>query len=193
MFFKSKYKFWLICLFAFSCLGLVLYAQTRSPQPPIPLVRFGFGKPAKPQEIRRLDIDVRADGTGLPAGEGIAKSGLLIYTEKCLACHGKGEPSDVKLPGGELFGRDAADNVKTIGNYWPYATTIFDYVRRSMPYNAPGSLTNQEVYHLTAYLLFANGIIREDFVLDEKTLPQVVMPARDKFVNDDRTGGTKLR
>ncbi len=188
---KGKYEFWIIGVFALACVAVIVYSMVRPSSAPERY--FGFGRPAKPQEIMRLDIDVRPDGKGLPTGGGMAKAGLLIYNEKCLACHGDGEPSAVKLPGGELFSKQPTDKVKNIGNYWPYPTTIFDYVRRAMPYNAPGSLTNQEVYDLTAYLLFANGIIQDDFVVDQKSLPAVGMPAKTKFVNDDRTGGNSIR
>jgi cytochrome c len=190
---KSKYKFWIIGVFALACVIVIVLLIVRPSPASAPERHFGFGRAPEPQEIQRLDIDVRPDGKGLPAGRGTAKAGLLIYNEKCLACHGNGEPSVIKLPGGELFSKHPTDKVKNIGNYWPYATTIFDYVRRAMPYNAPGSLTNQEVYDLTAYLLFANGIIQENFVVDQKSLPAVVMPAKSKFVNDDRTGGNTLR
>jgi cytochrome c len=190
---KSKYKFWIIGVFALACVIVIVLLIVRPSPASAPERHFGFGRAPEPQEIQRLDIDVRPDGKGLPAGRGTAKAGLLIYNEKCLACHGNSEPSVIKLPGGELFSKHPTDKVKNIGNYWPYATTIFDYVRRAMPYNAPGSLTNQEVYDLTAYLLFANGIIQENFVVDQKSLPAVVMPAKSKFVNDDRTGGNTLR
>lgn len=193
MFTKGKYKVWSMGVFALACLTVVLYPRLRPSASSAPEGHFGFGRAPDPQRIKRLDIDVRPDGKGLPAGRGTVKSGLLIYNEKCLACHGNGDPSASKLPGGALFSKHPTEKEKTIGSYWPYATTIFDYVRRAMPYNAPGSLTNQEVYHLTAYLLFVNGIIQEDFVVDATTLPGVIMPAQAKFVNDDRTGGRKLR
>jgi mono/diheme cytochrome c family protein len=193
MFYQRKHMVWLICILACVCMGVIAYIVTHAPDASESAQRYGFGRAARSEEIRRLNIDVRPDGSGLPAGSGMAKSGLLIYKEKCLACHGNGETSAIKLPGGELFSRRPTDKVKTIGNYWPCATTIFDYVRRAMPYNAPGSLTDQEVYHLTAYLLFVNGIIQEDFVVDQGTLPGIVMPATAKFVDDDRQGGNQLR
>lgn len=174
--------------------------------------KFGFGKPASADEIRAMDIDVRPDGKGLPAGSGNVAAGQLIYHAKCLACHGNGDQTEEKLPGELLFlndpaakgkltakaGRKTTDDKsdkapKTIGTYWPYATTIFDYVRRAMPYNAPGSLSNQEVYHLTAYLLYRNHIISSNTMITEKSLPKIVMPAKSKYVEDDREGGTVLR
>ena len=165
--------------------------------------KFGIGRPARVEEINRLDIDVRPDGKGLPAGSGNVSSGQLIYNAKCIACHGDGEKTKSPLPGELLFLNAVAKKKpsdekgdrapKTIGTYWPYATTIFDYVRRAMPYNAPGSLSNQEVYHLTAYLLYRNHIIPENTVITEKSLPKVLMPAKEKYVEDDREGGTELR
>jgi hypothetical protein len=166
--------------------------------------KFGIGRPARLEEIRRLDIDVRPDGKGLPVGSGNIASGQLIYNAKCIVCHGDGKKTESPLPGELLFLNHAAAKKKpsgdkgdrapkTIGTYWPYATTIFDYVRRAMPYNAPGSLSNQEVYHLTAYLLYRNRIIPEHTVITEKTLPAVVMPAKEKYVEDDREGGTALK
>jgi cytochrome c len=152
---------------------------------------FGFGREATPQQIAQQDIDVRPDGQELPAGTGNAAAGKSIYKVKCAACHGDGTIAADKLPAPALFGND--QKAKTIGNYWPYATTIFDYVRRAMPFNAPGSLTDTEVYHLTAYLLYANNIIGEKESINAQTLPAVKMPAHDRFVNDDRHGGAEVK
>jgi len=159
--------------------------------------KFGIGRAAKPEEIAALDIDVRPDGKGLPAGTGRSAAGKLIYEAKCIACHGNGEKTETPLLGEALFlnkvpGVEGLSS-KTIGNYWPYATTIFDYVRRAMPYNAPGSLSNQEVYDITAYLLYRNHIISENTIVTEQSLPQIVMPSKKKFVEDDRKGGAELR
>lgn len=158
--------------------------------------RFGFGRPATAQEIAAWDIDVRPDGTGLPSGQGDVKKGKLLYALKCAACHGVDgiEKPGVKLPGGALVGDTlASSRPKTIGNYWPYATTLFDYVRRAMPYNLPGSLSNDEVYSITAYLLSANKIIKDDAVLNTKNLYKVIMPAKKLFVMDDRKGGPEIK
>jgi len=160
--------------------------------------RFGIGRPATAAEIAALDIDVRPDGRGLPDGRGTPSAGEPIYAAKCVACHGKTGtegPQDV-LVGREPregfpFGRDPAIT-KTIGNYWPYATTLFDYVRRAMPANEPGSLRDEEVYDLVAYLLARNEIIPADGTIDRATLPKIVMPARDRFVVDPR-GGPKQK
>src|SRR5437667_12385282 len=139
------------------------------------------------------------DGTGLPPGSGTAPQGAAIYAHKCAACHG---PTGTEGPSERLVGRDPRQGfpfgsdprlVRTIGNYWPYATTLYDYVHRAMPLNAPGSLTPDEVYGLVAYLLWRNEIIEERAVIDGRTLPGVVMPARDRFVVDDRRGGPEIR
>ncbi|MDN3547653.1 c-type cytochrome [Mucilaginibacter aquaedulcis] len=155
---------------------------------------FGFGKTATPQQIATQDIDVRPDGLGLPVGSGTVAQGKAIYALKCIACHGSAEKvvAGAKLPAPVLVS-DSASKVKAIGNYWPYASTVFDYIRRSMPYNLPGSLTNNEVYDLTAYLLNANKIIKPDAVLNAQTLPKVVMPAQKLFITDDRKDGPEIR
>ncbi|RKR85133.1 cytochrome c [Mucilaginibacter gracilis] len=158
--------------------------------------KYGFGRVVTQQEIDKWDIDVRPDGKGLPAGEGDAAKGKAIYALKCMACHGATgeEVPGVKLPAPALVGDTAAKSKpKTIGNYWPYATTLFDYTRRTMPYNLPGSLTDNEVYSLTAYLLSANKIIKPETVLNAQTLPLIVMPARKLYIMDDRKGGPEVK
>lgn len=167
--------------------GLLLEKDKDNP------VRFGFGRAARQEEIKAWDIDVMPDGRGLPAGTGRLKSGLLIYQSKCVSCHGNGDQGSTELPGGPLFLDHPTEKTKTIGTYWPYATTIFDYVRRAMPYNAPGSLSNQEVYDLTAFLLFANKIIPENAVINQHSLPKIVMPAKKRYVTDNRRGGAEIR
>jgi S-disulfanyl-L-cysteine oxidoreductase SoxD len=152
---------------------------------------FGFGRKANTEDIHALDIDISPDGKGLPEGEGDTYAGRLVYTAKCSGCHGaNGEGGNssrlVGIPGDTI-------KVKTIGNYWPYATTLFDYIRRAMPYNAPGSLPNDEVYDLTAYLLYRNMIIDSATILTRKNLPKLVMPAKALFVNDDRKGGPEIK
>lgn len=158
--------------------------------------KFGFGRIATQAEIAKWDIDVRPDGKGLPAGEGDATKGKAIYALKCVACHGAtgAEIPGVKLPAPALVSDTAAKSKpKTIGNYWPYATTLFDYTRRTMPYNLPGSLSDNEVYSLTAYLLSANKIIKQETSLNAQTLPLIVMPARKLFITDDRKGGLEVK
>ena len=129
------------------------------------------------------DISIQPDGAGLPPGKGKAADGEKIYAAKCIACHGAngaGQPND-RLVGGQGTITQLAQ-VRTIGSYWPYATTAFDYIRRAMPFQAPESLTNDEVYALTAYLLAKNGIIRERDEMNARTLPRVRMPNRDGFI-----------
>ena len=154
---------------------------------------FNFGTTATIEEIKAWDLDVSPDGTGLPEGTGTVEEGEILYTSKCLFCHGvNGEGGInerlVSRAGEEFPDEDVACGFecRTIGNYWPYATTLYDYILRSMPMNAPGSLTNDEVYSISAYLLYLNRIISEDTQLNAENLKNIVMPARDKFINDDR-------
>lgn len=162
--------------------------------------RYDIGRAATPAEIASEDIAIGPDGARLPAGRGSVSRGAMLYGARCASCHGvhgEGIAPNPRLVGrdpreGFPFGRDGK-YVKTIGNYWPYATTIFDYVRRAMPLTAPGSLTDDDVYALTAYLLAANGIIPEDATLDSASLLLVKMPARDRFVKDNRKGGAEVR
>ena len=143
----------------------------------------GLGEPATAAQIESADISIGPDGAGLPPGSGTPTQGEAIFNTKCLACHGpqgSGTVND-QLVGGKGT-LTTATPVKTIGSYWPYATTVFDYVRRAMPYPTPHSLSDPEVYALTAYLLSLNGIIGKDAVMDAKTLPQVKMPNRGNFV-----------
>jgi len=138
-----------------------------------------LGKPADKALVAAWDISIAPDGTGLPPGAGTALEGEGIYRAKCQACHGErgtGQPNDA-LAGG-IGTLNSADPVKTVGSYWPYATTVFDYIRRAMPLPQPQSLTADETYALTAYLLSLNGIIRPDQTMNAKTLPTVVMPNR---------------
>jgi cytochrome c len=152
---------------------------------------FGIGRKATRKEIRAWDIDVRPDGKGLPAGYGRVANGRIIYEKQCASCHGK---EGTGATYSRLVGiMDDTTKVKTIGNYWPYSTTLFDYIRRAMPYNKPGSLSDTEVYGLTAYLLYLNKIIDSTTTIDNHTLPKVQMPAQPYFVNDDRRGGHEVR
>jgi mono/diheme cytochrome c family protein len=142
-----------------------------------------LGKPISPEDLATWDISIGPDGAGLPAGSGTPKQGEEVFTMKCQACHnakGAGQPND-RLVGGQ--GTIAGDKpaVKTVGSYWPYATTLFDYIRRAMPLPQSKSLTNDEVYSVAAYILNLNGVIGETDTLDAKTLPQVKMPNRDGF------------
>lgn len=146
-----------------------------------------LGRAAGAEEIKAWDISIPPSGAGLPAGSGSVKQGAVVYTSKCQTCHGAkgaGKPADA-LAGGQ--GTLASNNpVRTVGSYWPYATTLFDYVRRAMPVQNPMSLTDDEVYAVSAYILRLNGIIAEDAVMNAQTLPQVKMPNRDGFVDYSR-------
>jgi len=137
------------------------------------------------EEVARWDISIPPSGTGLPGGSGTAKQGAAVYAAKCVACHGDkgvGKPADALVGGiGSLA---TARPVRSVGSYWPYATTLFDYVRRAMPITNPLSLSDDEVYAVSAYVLFLNGIVGEDAVMNAQTLPQVKMPNRDGFVSD---------
>ena len=143
-----------------------------------------LGHPATPEEIAVWDISIGPDGAGLPPGSGSPQQGEAVYVAKCLPCHGEkgsGKPNDQLVGGlGTLTGDQPP--VKTVGSFWPYATTLFDYVRRAMPANAPRSLSDDEVYAVCAYILQLNGIIAENAVMNAQTLAKVQMPNRDGFV-----------
>src|SRR5262249_42973728 len=142
-----------------------------------------LGQEATPAQIAGWDISVGPDGAGLPPGKGTATVGAIVYEQKCQSCHGAkgaGQPND-RLVGGQGTLATKAP-VRTIGSYWPYATTVFDYVRRAMPYTKPQSLTDDEVYAVTAYLLYLNGIIGEREEMNAQTLPRVTMPNRTNFI-----------
>ncbi len=146
----------------------------------------GLGKPITESDIKQWDIAILPDGSNLPPGSGTAAQGAVIYAQKCVMCHAEGgkggaAPGAVPLAGGAPL-TNGIDTPKTIGNYYPYATTVFDYTRRAMPFNMPRSLTDNEVYALTAYILSLNKLIGENDVMDAKTLPQVKMPNRDNFI-----------
>lgn len=134
-------------------------------------------------DVAAWDKSIAPDGAGLPPGRGTVSAGREVFAVQCAACHGAeavGGPAGSLVGGIGSLASDAP--VKTVGSYWPYATTLFDYVRRAMPYFAPGSLSDEEVYSVTAYLLYLNEIIGEQTVLDAQTLPAVEMPNRDGFI-----------
>jgi S-disulfanyl-L-cysteine oxidoreductase SoxD len=140
-----------------------------------------FGKPIAAQDLAPWDISIGPDGAGLPPGKGTVAQGEAVFAAKCQACHGEkgqGRPND-RLVGGTIKPDQAP--VKTVGSYWPYATTLFDYVRRAMPWDRPKSLTDDEVYAVAAYVLYLNGIIGQGDVLDAQSLPKVKMPNREGF------------
>ena len=148
--------------------------------------RTVMGKPISESEIKAWDIAVLPDGSNLPPGSGTSDQGASIYAQKCIACHGEGGKGGVAPGAGPLVGgaplTNGIETAKTIANYYAYATTVFDYIRRAMPFNAPRSLSDDEVYALTAYILTLNKLIGEQDVMDAKTLPRVKMPNRDNFI-----------
>ena len=146
---------------------------------------YDFGRPATPDEIKLWDIDVRPDGKGLPEGSGTVAQGKQVFADNCAACHGDNGQGGIKdrLVGGQ--GTLATDKpIKTVGSFWPYATTLFDYIHRAMPYPTPGSLSNDDTYAVVAFILSLNGIIPTDSKVDRASLPNIKMPNRDGFIPD---------
>ncbi len=143
----------------------------------------GLGRPISESDLAHWDISIQPDGTGLPPGNGTPAQGAQIFAQKCVMCHGEGGKGGTyaALVGGAPVS-GGIDSVKTIANFWGYATTVFDFVRRAMPWQQPRSLTNDEVYALTAYILAENKLIGPNDVMNAKTLPQVKMPNRDGFI-----------
>jgi S-disulfanyl-L-cysteine oxidoreductase SoxD len=157
------------------CLTAVLSVQAQTP---------GLGKPADASLIRMMDLTILPDGRDLPPGRGSVLEGRQIYEVKCLACHGvsgQGQPMD-RLTGG-IGSLPSPTPVKTVNSYWPYATSLFDYIRRAMPLTTPQTLRSDEVYALVAYILSIDNVVKADAVLDAKSLPLVKMPNRDGFLN----------
>ncbi len=150
--------------------------------------KFGLGRDALPEEIAAWNTDIRPDGAGLPPGKGSVKQGEAIYLEQCAACHGEfGEGAGrwPVLAGGQ--GSLKSDGPeKTIGSYWPFASTTFDYIRRAMPFGNAQSLTPDQTYALTAYLLQLNDLVKEDFILSQENFAKVKLPNAANFFDDDR-------
>jgi len=173
--------------FATGLLGAIVLTQAA----PAQVARYGFGSPATPQELSKF-FSILPDGRGLPPGSGNATKGAQVYAGACAACHGdKLEGNPAKGIGGDklLGGRGTLASktpVKTVESYWPYATTLFDYVKRAMPFNAPGSLSDDDVYSVVAYVLSEAKIIKPSDTIDATTLPKVAMPNKDGFEPDPR-------
>lgn len=172
-------------------LGAVAFAAQAGEGP-----RFGYGTPATGQQIAGWDIDVRGDdGKGLPPGRGDVARGADVYAEQCAVCHGtfgEGEGRFPKLAGGE--GTLTADRPEpTVGSYWPFAPTLWDYINRAMPMPMPHTLAADDVYALTAYILNLNNIVPDSFVADKDSLPKVKMPNRDNFSWSDPRPDTSAR
>lgn len=156
---------------------------------------YGYGTPATPEQIAGWDIDARPDGAGLPPGSGSVEKGAEIYAEQCAACHGtfgEGEGRYPKLAGGE--GTLTHERPEpSVGSYWPFAVTVFDYINRAMPFQAPHTLSANDVYALTAYVLNINNIVANNFVADRDSLPKVKMPYHDKFTWQDPRPDTSAK
>jgi mono/diheme cytochrome c family protein len=170
-----------ICRIAFAIL-LCAWASGAQAQSP-----YGIGRPATAAEIAGWNIDVDRNGSNLPEGRGSVSQGRDVFAQQCASCHGeKGEGGlGDRLVGGQgTIG--TATPIRTVGSYWPYATTLFDYIRRAMPQNAPQSLSNEEVYAVSAYILSLNELVAADATLDAKSLAAIKMPNRDRFVGDAR-------
>jgi hypothetical protein len=177
----------------------VIYQMTGTPksgflpEPPVSTggakKHFNIGRVAAAGEISGWDIDIRPDGQGLPAGKGTVKAGEPLYMERCASCHGEFGESAGRWPilsggNGTLASHDP---VKSIGSYWPYASTLMDYIRRSMPFGNSQSLTNDELYAVTAYVLYLNDIIKdENFELNDKNFTTIKLPNQPNFYDDDR-------
>jgi S-disulfanyl-L-cysteine oxidoreductase SoxD len=156
--------------------GIAAAAQVAPPK---------LGRAASPDEVAKIDISIAPDGKGLPPGSGTVAQGAMVYAQKCISCHGQngaGTPSGDRLSGG-IGSLSTPNPVKTVNSYWPYATTVFDYIRRAMPITAPQSLSNDEAYALTAYILSLDSVVPMNATLDAQSLPKVQMPNRDGFVN----------
>ena len=148
---------------------------------------YGIGRTATDTEIAGWNIDIGRDGSNLPPGSGTVAHGREVFEQQCSACHGeKGEGGiGDRLVGGQGT-LASAKPIKTVGSYWPYAPTLFDYIRRAMPQNAPQSLSNEDVYAVSAYILNMNGLLPADATLDAKSLSAIKMPNRKMFVGDPR-------
>ena len=160
-------------------LGCPAHAQTQG--------HYGIGRTATDAEIAGWNIDIGRDGANLPPGSGTVAHGREVFDQQCVACHGdKGEGGvGDRLVGGQ--GTIATSKpVKTVGSFWPYAPTLFDYIRRAMPQNAPQSLSNEDVYAVSAYILHLNGLLPADTTLDARTLSTIKMPNRGMFTGDPR-------
>jgi mono/diheme cytochrome c family protein len=164
---------------------IFLFAGLAMAQP----VRYGLGRAAAPDEVRAANITILPNGTGLPSGKGTAQAGEAIFKSKCVLCHngkGAGRKNEYPALAGGIGSLGTAAPRKTVGSYWPYATTVFDHINRAMPFNAPHTLPANDVYAVTAYILYLNGIVQQSQEMNEKTLPKVVMPNRNGFVQDTR-------
>jgi mono/diheme cytochrome c family protein len=169
------------------CIAMLAVLELASPARAQAQTRYGIGRSATPAEIAGWNIDIDRDGKNLPPGSGSVSHGRMVFDQQCASCHGaKGEGGlGDKLVGGKGT-LTTPKPVRTVGSYWPYAPTLFDYIRRAMPLNAPQSLSNDDIYAVSAYILNLNGLLPADATLDAKTLSAIKMPNRDMFVGDPR-------
>jgi cytochrome c len=175
---SERAKTWGIVAAAVLLAGAEAFAQSPT---------YGMGRTPTEEDTRALGIMVAPDGTGLPAGSGTAVEGKGVFTARCASCHGqRGEGGDGPALVGGKGTLATPTPKKTVGSYWPYATTVWDYVNRAMPFNQPGTLSHDEVYAVAAYVLFLNDIVGEEDVLNARSLPLIEMPNRDGFVSDPR-------
>ena len=177
----------------------MMEGMSMSPAPTTPAT-FGFGTAASAERIARWDVNAFPDGKGLPAGSGNVQEGAQVFARSCAACHGEtgegGGGGAAGGAGGTLVGNAPWTDypgTSAIGGYWPYATTLYDYIRRAMPQTSPGTLTANETYAVIAWILWRNQIVPENARMDAQALAAVQMPARNRFVPDDRTGGRVVR
>jgi S-disulfanyl-L-cysteine oxidoreductase SoxD len=181
---STTFKWLSVCTVSAALLtGVALGDSTQLQQP------YGFGRTPTQAEINAWNIDVRgSDGNGLPPGSGTVAQGEAIYAAQCASCHGDFGEGNGRMPllAGGRGTLTSAQPMQTVGSYWPYAPTLFDYIRRAMPFPNPESLSNDEVYAVTAYVLYLNDIVKQNSVLDAKTLAAITMPNRNGFVKDPR-------
>lgn len=186
---KAKWKRVNISIGFVSLVLLLLSCRERQANELSMRGKFNIGREATEDEIDAWDFDISPSGAGLPRGKGTVTEGRKIYNNKCARCHG---PNLNDGPYAKLVPVAGSDE-KAIGNYWPYATTLYDYTMRAMPYDQPGSLSHDEVFSLCAFILYKNNLIDSMTILDSRTLPKVKMPALAKYVEDDRKGGNEIK
>lgn len=177
---------WLVSLMFFLAWSSTVSSQQEEAESP------GLGVAVEEADIAGFGLIVGGDGEALPPGSGTAAQGEQVYRSRCVSCHGEngeGVSGNTRLVGGSMQSEE--EPLRTVGSYWPHATTLFDFIRRAMPADEPKSLTDDEVYQLSAYLLYLNDIVARDFVLDQDSLPEVRMPNADGFVDrsDARQSG----
>jgi S-disulfanyl-L-cysteine oxidoreductase SoxD len=173
----NRTALYIIC--AFTAVAIAALGQSQ---------QYKLGRPATPEEVRELDISVAPDGTGLPKGRGTVAEGRRIYETLCANCHGDRGQGMLQYPAlaGGQGTLKSSNPIRTVGSYWPYATTVWDYIYRKMPYSRPGTLAPDQTYAVTAFVLYLNGIVDKEAELSETMLPRVKMPNRNGFVPDPR-------